>query len=419
MGNKAIFLIVFIASILPGALYCISFTDEQVPSTLSSLEIFSLAKDKVSNGAFDEGQILYLKALPMLLADQRHAERADALIDLAVMYHWKDSIGLGFQCLFKAKNIIEKELGTDSELYGTCLTNLSAFYYSKRQVTEGLQFEQKALSILENVNYDRTFVAQLLTNIALTKDVLGDYGGAIDHLERALSYLQDPNPGSLLLNCEVIYYLGLMYKNLKAYDKAIKQFHRSKKLVIELPRATDVERLHIQLLQRLADCYLQLNNSAQAHALLSQALDIQHGDSSYRKYLSMEIKADILSKSKKLEEAKLFAKEAIRLSKITHANFQNHPVIARQCTHLGETIPKLNNASLNTTSSAPSAEKPELCISDIKNPRISETFKQAWRLTSSHTTLSKNSRRISLPWAPSSDWRGMPWKYTRKPLRLP
>lgn len=298
------------------------------------LQRFMTAKKEIQNGNYSKARDKYIESLPDLLKNRRFQEHADASIDLAVLYHWEKRFELAMYYITSAKNTLEEKVGVTSPLYGICLTNLSAFYYQKRQVAKSIEIEKHALNILENNNYDKNSIAKLLTNIALSQDVLGDYSAAIISLKRALSYggLNDKN----LATSQRHFYMGLMLLYQDNLDEALQWLNSSLNLVKSIPKSMQSKELETEIVQQICNSLERKGRTADAQVLISKLQTLQPEKDSYRKYFTLELMAKISNSLKDYKAAIRYSSAAIRMSKQSFNTVQKHPVIARQYTHLGE-----------------------------------------------------------------------------------
>lgn len=308
------------------------------------LSLFIEAKKAIANEDFESASKIYLKAIPFLLENKEVEKYCEAYIELGVISHWEDKHDEATNYYVVAKKALEENLAQNSSLYGMCLLNLSGILYDKRNISKAFEYEKQAVSILENLDYEKETIATLLNNLALTQDILGDYSNAMINLNRAIQYQVDTFGPIHIDVAWSLYNLGYVIKDQGHYKEAIVFFLKNLDTLIKLKNQNVVvkEIKFIQVFQQLARCYQGINHYDESMHYLSKASMLQKQDNSYRKYLTLEIKAELLSAQNKPKSALNTAREAIRIAHSSFKKFKKHPVLARQHTHLGEIYQKNN-----------------------------------------------------------------------------
>ncbi|MEZ5043863.1 MAG: CHAT domain-containing tetratricopeptide repeat protein [Saprospiraceae bacterium] len=318
---------------------------QNIDSTDSKgLYYFKKAKEAIEMEDFESALNFHLKAIPFLVSEKKAETYCEVYIELSVLYHQKKELNKALDFGLLAKQTIEEEIGKNSHLYGICLYNLGTYYFDKRNIEKALIYEKEAVNHLENSNSEPETQADILNNLALTQEIIGDYTGAISNIEKALRY-QFEIYGPINHETAWSYYsLGVIYLSKKEYLRATTNFLKNYRILKQLGKngieVNDVKLINV--FQRLANSYQYMKYSDSTEYYLAKALDLQKEDNSYRKYLSYEVKAKLLSSQNQIEKAKYIANEAIRLAKISFNDFNKHPVIARQYTHLAEIFQQNN-----------------------------------------------------------------------------
>lgn len=305
---------------------------------------FEAAKKSIEVGDYENALNNHYKAIPLLIDEELPYKYCESYIELSVLLSWKKEWREAYYYMQLAKTSIEDEIGENSSLYGLCLLNLSAYYYEFRDIQKSLRYDKKAILILEKEDYEKETIASLLNNIALTQDIVGDYSDAIFNLNRALRYQLDLFDRVNIEIAKSYNNLGLVYLNQKQYQTAKKYFLVKLEMLDEMKMNADIvnDIEYIEVFQKLATCYQKLDQIDSTNFYLSKAFDLQKGKNSYRKYLTFELKSQLLIKQGKLNKAKFSALSAIQFGHIAFKKFDKHPNLARQYTHLGEIYQKAN-----------------------------------------------------------------------------
>lgn len=345
-GNKSSKILsrYFIIIVLKIGLLSVTFSQSTPQNSSKALMLFDEAKLAIQESNYDEAIISYKKAIPKLLEEGQIEKYCEAYVETGILYYVKKELNEASNYLHISRQIIQEKLGKENYLYGVCLNTLSTIYYDKRYVQKSLNLDAEALNILESTQYDTAYIADLLNNTALSKDVIGDYFGAIKDINRAIDY-QKAIYGETHVEVAHSYYnLGVVYANKKEnslakgyYLKALRILNHLKKeqLIIQ-------DFKFIQIYQRLAFCYQEFNLLDSTEHYISKALSLQGTDESFRKYLTLEINASVKNDQEFPKLAIESGHEAIRLAHIAFKKFIKHPNLARQYTHLGEIYQKAN-----------------------------------------------------------------------------
>ena len=325
-------------------IFCISEYLPTSNSDTSGVFFYELAGKLLEQGNKDEAVKTLLKAVPFLSSEGETQRLAEAYVGAGSLLFDLGDHEDAFKYMNRGKDLIEKKIGKNTVIYALCLSNLSACLYEKRQIAESLALDKEIISVFETINHDKGDIAISISNLGLTQEVLGEYDQAIANLLKARTYFLEINGRYNLKTAENLYYLGFVYLSNKDFSNAISSFKASLEVLETLSRRKRLvpEKMYIQVYQRLAKCFQELNKLHEANRFIEEALLLQTNDDSFRKYLSFELQA--ISKSKGLEfsSAIIAAKDAVALVKLAYANFTKHPVMARQYTHLGE-IYQANN----------------------------------------------------------------------------
>lgn len=306
-------------------------------------DTYQKAKNLFNSGKYNEAFTVYLEAIPKLEEGRNFEELCDVLIDLGAISYRDGRLQQAFNYFVRAKSLIEEHLGEGNFLYAICLTNLSAYYYDKRDLEKCLYFDELAIGVLENIRYDQPTIGILLNNSALTFDLVGDYSKAISQLKRAIQYQDPSNEDGNIQLAKSYYNLGVVYSNYSDYNEAIENYLQSLKIIDKaIQSKIEVDQIDlIQVLQRLAQAYQQIEDYQRTKLYLKEALSRQEHDDSYRKYLVLETQTEMqcaLGSALAVDSGY----EAIRLAHIAFKKFDKHPNLARQYTHLGEIYQKAN-----------------------------------------------------------------------------
>ncbi|MBX2875912.1 MAG: CHAT domain-containing protein [Saprospiraceae bacterium] len=308
------------------------------------LQMYEEARKLLKAHKYREAENVLQSSISLLKEDNEIEKLCETYIELSAIKFREEKETEGLQYLNLAKTTIEEKLGSSTAIYGLCLLNLSGHLYRKNQIAESLNLDKQAISILEHVNHDKEDIAILLSNLALTQEVIGEYDEAITNLVKSTNYLVQINGRFDIETAQNLYYLGFVYLGKRDLSNAINQFEASLDIlnVIDRPGKMVPKKMFIRIYQRLATCYQRMDDLDQSYQYIREALKFQIDDDSYRKYLSYELEA--INKCKELSfiSAISAAKSAINFVKSEYHNFDNHPVIARQYTHLGE-IYQANN----------------------------------------------------------------------------
>ncbi len=308
------------------------------------LTYFQQAKEAIQNRQYDQAMDLHIKAIPHLIELGHKATYCESYIELSVLHYWKNELDQAIEYCALAKDIMKQSKEKESELYGSCLLNLGAFYYEKRNISKALECEKEAINILEIYSPESERVANLLNNMAFTQDIIGEYSEAISNMYRSLEYrlrIFGPVHERIALS---YYTLGILHKGIKDYKKAKSYFLDNYQILTKLKKIDQglEDREFIQVFHNLAECHLALNDQDSSNYYLRKAFLLQKEDDSFRKYLTFELQTQLLLNQKNIDEAKYNAKNAIKAAHTTFINFNKHPNLARQYTHLGEVFQENN-----------------------------------------------------------------------------
>lgn len=314
------------------------------PKVNEGLSLFEEAKIAIEEFDYEKALDFHLKAIPLLVKNGLVEKYCESYIEVGVIFKWKDNIEEALKYQLKAKHLIEENLSTNSYLYGVCLMNLSSIIYEKRDITQSLRYNKQAINILEKADYEKQTLANLLNNISLTQDIIGDYTSAILNIEKAIKYQRGffgnihPDIAWSLYNLGIIFMSKKDYRTAKEYY--LKNLEMLKRLNQQQINSKDKD--FAKVYQRLAHCYNELNLLDSTEYYLKKAFALQENDGSYRKYLTLEIYTDLKANQGQSSSAIRSGLESIRLAHISFAKFNKHPNLARQYTHLGEIYQKVN-----------------------------------------------------------------------------
>lgn len=283
---------------------------------------------------------LFMSALPFLKKEYDTKTLREAYLGIGATHYFLGELDEALRYTMIGKEMTEK----NNDLYGIILNNLSTFAYDKRDLGKSLQYDKDAITYLENSEVAKDTIALILNNLALSQEIIGDFDQSIKNLSKAIQYQEE----TIGITNEVIatsyYHLGGVHGNKAEYKKAIKYYLKSIDILSEVKRIgktinrTDI----IKLYQRLAQNYLKLENKDSVNHYLEEAIKLQKVDESYRKYLTLEIDANLKNDQGLPKLALESGHEAIRLAHIAFKKFNKHPNLARQYTHLGEIYQKAN-----------------------------------------------------------------------------
>lgn len=304
----------------------------------SGKDLYEQAMSAILLGDISKAEELLKKCLPGLRQEQDYERVSVAYMELGSILFDQGNKEEAFQYTYLAKKTLEENVGTESSIYGICLLNLSVYLYEQNQIAESLIYDKQAIEILEKTKYDKKHIATLLSNLALTLDHIGDYEQAIIYLKKALVYRLSTLGQMNVKTAENYYFLGYVYLNQNKFTEAVKFLKKNLLVILELrdQGASIPDKMFIQSYQRLATCYQKRNEPDSAFYYIHLADELQHTPDSYRRYLSLEIRADIYLIIREIGSAIRNGQEACKSVKVAYRDFQNHPVIARQYTHLGE-----------------------------------------------------------------------------------
>jgi len=310
----------------------------------NGLIYFHRAKEALQNEEYDQALKFYQRGLPSLAKQDQNSKYCEALIELSVLHYWKNELDQAIEYCVLAKDIMKQSKEKESELYGSCLLNLGAFYYEKRNISKALECEKEAINILEIYSPESERVANLLNNMAFTQDIIGEYSEAISNMSRSLEY-RLKTFGPVHERAALSFYtLGILHKGIKEYKKAKGYFLDNYHILTKLKRVDQnlEDSEFIQAFQNLAECHLALNDQDSSNFYLRKAFLLQKEDDSFRKYLTFELQTQLLLNQKNIDEAKYNANKAIKAAHTAFINFNKHPNLARQYTHLGEVFQENN-----------------------------------------------------------------------------
>lgn len=236
-----------------------------------------------------------LEALDLLHSiDQTSPAYAQALLVQADYYHLNGLPEVSIQKLTEAEEILPHEPVVKfalAEVYFTIENYQQAIQYYEDIVTEG--YEEVA----------GTLLSVRLGNAYL---MIGQYDEAIDYLNDALSYKDDP---------EVYYQLGLVYVQQEDYIQAIESLNQAKTLD---PSLSTVYML-------LADVYEQQNKLEKALEEIEEG--INHNEINIEFYFKA---AELAAKINDFEKAEIYYERAMEIEPgndrtiLKYAEFQNY-----------------------------------------------------------------------------------------------
>ncbi|NET33473.1 MAG: tetratricopeptide repeat protein, partial [Cyanothece sp. SIO1E1] len=339
-GNSLVLCFVLNSSFL----FCMSENLPRIHQDTSGILFYELAGESLERGNKEEALKFLLEAIPLLSSEGEIQKLAESYVGAgSLLFDVGDHKG-AFKHIYAGKDLIEKEIGKNTVLYALCLSNLSACLYEKRQIAESLDLDKQTISIFESIRHDKRDIAVSISNLGLTQEAIGEYEQAISNLLKARAYFIELNGKYHLETAENLYYLGFVYLNNRDFSEAISSFKSSLEILETLSRRNRFipKKMYIQIYQRLATCFQELDELDQSDRFIEDALLLQTSDDSFRKYLSFELKAENNSKKLQPTLAVSSAVSAINYAKSQYSRFSKHTVVARQYTHLGE-IYQANN----------------------------------------------------------------------------
>lgn len=317
---------------------CCAQQQEKVSSNGENL--YNQATAALEKSDFNLALDLFLSALPILKKENDTKTLRETYLGIGATHYFMGEIDEALEYTMRGKEMTEKT----HDLYGIILNNLSTFAYDKRDLGKSLQYDKNAITYLENSEVSKDKIALILNNLALSQEIIGDFDQSIKNLSKAIQYQVETIGKINKAIAKSYYHLGGIYGNKTEYRKAIKYYLKSIDILSEVKRIgkTIKETDIIQLYQRLAQNYLELEQQDSVRHYLTEAIKLQEEDESYRKYLTLEIDATQKNIQGLTELAFESGYEAIRVAHIAFKKFSKHPVIARQYTHLGEIYQKAN-----------------------------------------------------------------------------
>jgi CHAT domain-containing protein len=115
-----------------------------------------------------------------------HRKYADALTNLAILYHDQGKYAEAIPLLQRALTIREAKLGKDHPAVAQTLNNLALAYQEQGKYAEAISLYQRALAIMEaKLGKDHPNVAQTLNYLAIASDAAGKTLEALAYVRRA------------------------------------------------------------------------------------------------------------------------------------------------------------------------------------------------------------------------------------------
>jgi len=304
----------------------------------SAMVFYEDARRLLLEGQVKEAERILIKSIPLLEKVEEIEKLCETYIELSSIYFDQHEYSLAFKYIYLAKSTIENRVGTDGVLYGLCLLNLSAYIYEQNRIAESLSLDKQALNILEKVNHNKGDLAVLYSNLALTLELIGEYDQAIIHIKKALELNHEFHGRMNIRTSECFFDLGYLLLGKGSYPEAISNFQNSLSILKILSNNTIQipDYQFIQNYQRMALAYQQSDQLDSSMRYLQRAQVLQKDLNSFRKYLTFEIEAENSLVIGNFDEAVLKGIEAANFVERSYSEFQKHPVIARQYTHLGE-----------------------------------------------------------------------------------
>lgn len=333
--------LVYILFIIPNMLVSKNLQENEIDE---GLNLFEAAKIAIKEFDYEKALDLHLKAIPLLVKNGHIKKYCESYIEAGVLFQMKENNEEALKYQLMAKKLIAEKLAIDSFLYGVCLLNLSSIIHERRNLTESLGYNKQAINILEKANYDKQTLANSLNNMALTQDIIGDHSSAILNIKKAIKYQTEVLGNTHLDLAWSHYNLGIIFMNQKDYWTAKRYYLKNLEMLKKLNRqeVNSKNKDFIKVFQRLAHCYIKLNELDSTEYYAKKAFALQEADRSFRKYLTLEIYTDLQTNQGKTSVAIKSGYEAIRLAHIAFNKFDKHPNLARQYTHLGEIYQKAN-----------------------------------------------------------------------------
>jgi tetratricopeptide (TPR) repeat protein/transcriptional regulator with XRE-family HTH domain len=228
------------------------------------------------SGQYAQAENLLLRARSILLltVGERHADYADCLNDLALLYHYLGRYGQVESLYHQALQIYEQIFGSEHPFIAESLNNLASLYYTQGQYAQAEALFLQALQLQEKLSGPESpAITFPLHNLACLTMDRGKYAQAEPLLLRVVALREKVLGPEHPYTLSSLGYLGRLYAARKQYVQA-EALHQRVLALREKHLGT--RHAHIGTsLYYLAQMYHEIGQSSQAEALYCRALAIR------------------------------------------------------------------------------------------------------------------------------------------------
>ncbi len=259
---------------LPQALVCATLIEQWEMVTHEASKLLLNMGNLLINGAQytqAEEELLLARTILLQMVGERHADYADCLNSLAVLYHCQGRYEEAGALYQQALHIFEQVFGTEHETVTGVLNNLAGLYDMRGQYEQAEMFFLRTLQLKEKLfGPEGPSVDTVLHNLASLYIRRGKYAQAEPLLLRAMAIreksLGPEHPLTLLSRAR----FATLHTARKEYEQA-ESLHRQ---ILDLQeKQLGAEHPHVGIsLHSLGDLYHEMGQHEQAEAFYQRAL---------------------------------------------------------------------------------------------------------------------------------------------------
>jgi tetratricopeptide (TPR) repeat protein len=178
-------------------------------------------------GNYKDALSLLEKSLKMnrQILGETHPSNAQILLVIGQVYTRQKEFDRALTVLAESYMLFELSTGKESEHVGNCFLEMAAIHNKKKDITEAINYQKRALSVFSNLEkFNNTeFLAAISITLAELQEKDEQNENALESLRVAKQILEDNYSTMDKRTCKVKRNISLLYLKLNKYAEALEE----------------------------------------------------------------------------------------------------------------------------------------------------------------------------------------------------